>query len=147
MKLPCFFWNKIRESYVQLCFCIFHYFAMPGFDVSASIEWAVSTAKPHCYIWYYDIRQIIRSSQPKMFLGKDALKICSKFTGEDSCQSVISIKFQSKFIGITLQHWCSPVNLLHIFRTTFPKNTSGGRLIKNGLCINTLTTSLEFYYW
>ena len=65
-----------------------------------------------------------------MFLGKDALKICSKFTGEDSCQSVISIKFQSKFIGITLQHWCSPVNLLHIFRTTFPKNTSGGLLLK-----------------
>ena len=28
------------------------------------------------------------------------------------------------FIGIALQHECSPVNLLHIFRTPFPKNTS-----------------------
>ena len=28
----------------------------------------------------------------------------------------------SKFIEITL--WCSPVNLLQIFRTPFPKNTN-----------------------
>ena len=133
MKLPCFFWNKIRESYVQLCFCIFHYFAMPGFDVSASIEWAVSTAKPHRYIWYYDIRQIIRSSQPKMFLGKDALKICSKFTGEDSCQSVISIKLlcfadlrPATLLKKRLWHRYFPVNFAKFFRTPFSQNTSGG---------------------
>ena len=29
---------------------------------------------------------------------------------------------QSNFIEITLQHRCSPVNLLHIFRTPFPSN-------------------------
>ena len=29
------------------------------------------------------------------------------------------------FTEITLRHGCSPVNLLHIFRTSFPKNTSG----------------------
>ena len=28
-------------------------------------------------------------------------------------------------VEITLQHGCSPVNLLNIFRTPFPKNTSG----------------------
>ena len=38
-------------------------------------------------------------------------------------------KLQSNFIEITLQHGCSPVDLLHIFRTTFPKNTSGGLLL------------------
>ena len=27
---------------------------------------------------------------------------------------------------ITLQHGCSPLNLLHIFRTPFPKNIPGG---------------------
>ena len=27
------------------------------------------------------------------------------------------------FIEITLRHWCSPVNLLYIIRTPFPKNT------------------------
>ena len=34
---------------------------------------------------------------------------------------VISIKFQSSFIEIALQHAWSPVNLLHIFRTPFLK--------------------------
>ena len=60
-----------------------------------------------------------------MFLEKGALEICSKFAGEHPCQSVISIKLQSNFIEITLGCGCSPVNLLHIFRTLFPKNTSG----------------------
>ena len=47
------------------------------------------------------------------------------FTGEHLCRGAISIKLQSKFIEIALWHGCSPVNLLHIFRTPFPKNTSG----------------------
>ena len=59
-----------------------------------------------------------------MFLGKDVLKICSIFTGEHSCGSVISMKLHSNFIEITLLHGCSLVNMLHIFRTPFPKNTS-----------------------
>ena len=58
-------------------------------------------------------------------LEKGALKIWSKFTGEHPCQSVISLKLLSNFIEFTLWHGCSPVNLLHIFRTPFPKNTSG----------------------
>ena len=33
---------------------------------------------------------------------------------------------QSNFIEVTLRHECSPVNLLHIFRTPFHKNTYGG---------------------
>ena len=33
------------------------------------------------------------------------------------------------FIEITLWHGCSPVNLLHIFRTPFTKNTSGRLLL------------------
>ena len=36
---------------------------------------------------------------------------------------------QSNFTEITLQHGCSAVNLLHIFRTPFAKNTSGGLLL------------------
>ena len=60
-----------------------------------------------------------------MSLKKGALNICSKFTGEHPCQSVISIKLQNNFLEITLRHGCSPVNLQHIFRTPFTKNTSG----------------------
>ena len=33
------------------------------------------------------------------------------------------------FIEVTLWHGCSPVNLLHIFRTAFRKNTYGGLLL------------------
>ena len=49
-----------------------------------------------------------------MFLKKGVLKICV---------------LQSNFIEIALSHGCSPVNLLHIFRTPFPKITSGGLLL------------------
>ena len=59
---------------------------------------------------------ILRSSHPEVFLIKDILKICSKFTLEHPCRSVTSIKLQSNFIKITLWLKCSPVNLLHIFR-------------------------------
>ena len=70
-----------------------------------------------------------RISPPDVFLLKGVLKICSKFTGEHPCRSVFSIKLQSNFIENTLRHGCSPVNLLHIFRTPFPNNTSEGLLL------------------
>ena len=71
-----------------------------------------------------------RSSSSQVLLGKGVLKICSKFTGEHRCRSEISIKLQSNFIEIELWHGCFPVNLLHFFRTPFPKNTSGGMLMQ-----------------
>ena len=40
-------------------------------------------------------------------------------------------KFASNFIEIALRHGCSPVNLLHIFKTPFLKNTSGRLLLTN----------------
>ena len=46
-----------------------------------------------------------------------------------TCRRVISIKLQSNFIEIALRQECSPVNLLHIFRTPFLKNTSGWLLL------------------
>ena len=58
-----------------------------------------------------------------MFLRKGVLKICSKFTGEQPCRNVISLK-------IALQHGCSLVNLLYTFRTPFPRNTSKWLLLK-----------------
>ena len=67
-----------------------------------------------------------------VFLRKGVLKIRSKFTGEHSCQSAISINLRSNFIEVTPGHGRSPVNLLHIFRTSFPKNTSE-ELLLNGL--------------
>ena len=72
-------------------------------------------------IWLID-----RISSPEVLLGKSAVKICSKFTGEYPCRSAISLKLQNNFVEIMLRHGCSPVNLLNIFRTTFCKNTSSG---------------------
>ena len=69
-----------------------------------------------------------------MFLRKIILKICSKFTGEDLCRSVIPIKLQNNFIEILLWHGCSPITLLHIFRARFYQNISR-RLLLTVKCI------------
>ena len=73
--------------------------------------------------------KVYRSNLPEVFLGKDVLKICGKFTSEHPCRSVISIKLRSKFIEITLRDRCWSVNLLHIFRKSFYKNTYRGLLL------------------
>ena len=57
----------------------------------------------------------MRSSYAVLFLERGVLKICRKFTGETHAEG------QSNFIEI--------VNLLHIFRTPFPKTTSGWLLL------------------
>ena len=67
-----------------------------------------------------------RSSHSEVFLEKGVPKICSKFTGEHAWQSVISIKLQSNFIEMTLRYGCSSVNLVHSFRTLFPKTPVDG---------------------
>ena len=56
------------------------------------------------------------SSLPEVFLGKGVLKICSKFTWRTS---MWTRDFNDS----------SPVNLLHIFRTSFYKSTYGGLLL------------------
>ena len=70
----------------------------------------------HCSL-KNDLMRILntcRSSNLALFFGKDVLKICSKFTVEHPCRSVISIKLQSNFIETTLRlgfswsiHGCS----------------------------------------
>ena len=46
------------------------------------------------------------------------------------CRSVISIKLQSNFIEITRRSWCSPLNLLHNFRTRFCKKNLWRELLQ-----------------
>ena len=66
---------------------------------------------------------ITQKQSPIGILRKRCSGICSKSIGEDQCWSVVSIKLLYNFIKIALRHGCSPVNLLHIFRTTLPENT------------------------
>ena len=65
-----------------------------------------NTCRPQAFIEHH--WAAARSIHPEMFLGKGVLKICCKFT---------------------LRYGCSPVNLLHIFRKPFLKNTSGWLLL------------------
>ena len=80
-------------------------------------------------IFFYLHSNICRSSYPELFLEKVVPKICSKFTGEHPCRSMISINLHWNFTETALRHGCSSVNLLHIFRTPFFKNTSGRLLL------------------
>ena len=48
------------------------------------------------------------------------------------------------FIEITLRHGCSPVNVLHIFRTPFPRNTSEWLLLNVFVVI---FTRINFSYF
>ena len=68
----------------------------------------------------YQFRTLMnnRSIHPDVFLGKGVLNICSKFTAP-------MLKREFNKVAFALQHGCCLVNLLHIFRTPFPKNTSG----------------------
>ena len=96
----------------------------PRFVLKQDSEWILG------WFWYCNILwktacnlqiHIYRSNRPEVFLGK--------FTGEHPFWSAISIKLQSSFIKITLRHGYSPVNLLYIFGTPFPKNTYGWLLL------------------
>ena len=90
------------------------------------------------HFWY------LQKQPPRVVPKKGVLKICSKYIGDHSCRSVISIKLQSNFIEITLWHECSPVNLLHIFRTPFPMNTSGRLRLQIYLDRHKLITCIYF---
>ena len=41
----------------------------------------------------------------------------------------LNLKLLYNFIEIALRHGCSPVNLLHVFKTLLYKNTYGGLLL------------------
>ena len=67
-----------------------------------------------------------------MFLKKVFLKLCSKFTGEHPCRSGTSMKLQSNLLKLHFGMRVFAVNLLYIFRTPFPKNSSGWLLVADG---------------
>ena len=54
---------------------------------------------------------------------------------------------QSNFIESALRHGCSPVNLLHIFRTVFPKNTSGRLLLQYVHCNCSFSSLCRHIFW
>ena len=81
-----------------------------------------------------------------MFLGKGVLKICSIFTGEHPCRSVILMKLLCNFLEIKLRHLCSPVNMLHIFSTSFLRTPIEGCFLKKFVAKITKYLILRFCY-
>ena len=86
---------------------------------------------------YLRLNANARSSHLGVLLEKGFLKIYSKFTGEYPRRIVILIKL------LALRHGCFPVNLLHIFRTPIPKNTSGRLLLNKQSFLQPITTSFS----
>ena len=70
-----------------------------------------------------------QTTQKQPFRGVFRKKCLEKHAGEHPCRSLISIKLLCNFIEIALWHGCSPVNLLYIFGTSFPRKTSGQLLL------------------
>ena len=98
--------------------------------MAASVQFLKNTWEPQSFQLEPHLGHY-KCSYPEVLLGKDVLKMCSKFTRVHPCRSVISIKLLCNFIENTLQHGCSVVNLLHIFRIPFPKSTSGLLLLNH----------------
>ena len=97
----------------------------------AKLEWCT---------WYVTRSKLFQernaSIQKKPSIGgfrKSVLNTCNKFTGEHACRSVILIKLLCNFIEMEFRHGCSAVNLWHIFRTPFHKNTYEELLLKHSI--------------
>ena len=65
-------------------------------------------------------------------LNRSKKTFCRKITAREKTFFL----YFSDFIEITLWHRCSPVSLMHIFRTLFMKNTSGWLLLSLPITIS-----------
>ena len=81
-------------------------------------QWKACYSHWHCHSLNLSIKDVTRSS-----------KMLSDVV--DTAGEISVLITQSNFIEITLRHGCSPVNLLHVFRTPFSRNTSGWLLLDN----------------
>ena len=85
------------------------------------------------------LHYLYSGSRPEVFCRKVVLRIFAKLKGKHLCQRIFLIKLQA--LGVLKkrcseniqQIYRSPVNLQHIFRTPFPKNTSGWLLLHDPL--------------
>ena len=58
----------------------------------------------------------------------------------------MSDKFVKEFSEITHRHGCSSVNFVHIFRTPFPENASGGMFLNNKRSIQDFFNHLRSFF-
>ena len=93
-----------------------------------------------------DLRVMKVSWNSSNQMKRASLLLCSFiWIGWVPCQHIFRRK-SSDFIETKLRHGFSLVNLLHIFRTPFPKNISGGLLLIR-LSFSTDTFLVENGFW
>ena len=100
---------------------------------------ALSTLRYLKFSEQQESRKLKRRQDPRRFTANCMQHIYRRIT----ILKCNSIKLKSKFIEITLQHECSPVNLLHVFRKSFPMATSGGLLLKTVVQVKKIQRSLQ----
>ena len=103
------------------------------FRVSIKMTWLITWM---CWNYAQKMNRICSNgnSTPEVFLGKDILKICSKFTGELPCRRtpMPQCDFNKVALECCRNHtsvWVFSLNLLHIFRTPFYKQSCGGLIL------------------
>ena len=84
----------------------------------------------NCHFYFTEFTKY-RSSRQEVFLRKDVVKICSKFTGEHSCRSAISIKLQSMSVLLYMCYIFSE----HLFPKSTSGRTSANRTLDNQMLI------------
>ena len=131
-KLTMRFSSEHKKSHYRLTASLFSNSIVFSHSVKTKRACLLKWAKIY---WVYRCPHTIHFSQKQKQPSTGVLKkTCSEnmqwISGEHPWRSVISIKLQSNFMEITLSHGCSPVNLPHIFRTPFPRNTSRRLLLK-----------------
>ena len=109
-----FHWGNSHICTISICVCVFVLRPLLLF----------SSRGGRCLYWKQ------RKQPPRGVPRKRCSENMQKIYRRTPCRSTISIKLQSNFIEIRLRHGCSPVNLLHIFRTPFLEDTSGWLLLK-----------------
>ena len=77
----------------------------------------------------YHIRLCLLTLQRNPYQKQSSRGVLRKSCSENIQQIYKKTPMPKAHFGITLRHGCFSVNLLHIFRTPFPKNTSGRRLL------------------
>ena len=86
-----------------------------------------SFLKLRCSLYVFSFWGIFHEKPYKKFQKQPSRGVLRKRCSENMQQIYRRTpipKGDVNFIEISLRYGCSPVNLLHIFRTPFPKNTS-----------------------
>ena len=133
----CFILNSKSFSYLlSFVFIHFHSLYHSSFVIirchsSHSLSFVVPLVVIRCHSVYHSSVFFIIDEET-LFQKQSSRGVLGKKCSEDMQQIYRRVPMPKcdfsevacNFIKITLRHGCSPVNLLHIFRTPFPRNTS-----------------------